>query len=128
MVKSLNIPFKGKEYKAIFNLNTFRLFSREMGLKKINDFTQVLAIPDGEEDVSFEQLENFAKLLLCAFREGDRQGGTKCELTLDDIFIMFEEDSSVFSNMLQSVAADEAPGEVAATDEEEHDPEKKTKG
>lgn len=108
-MKEIYLTYDGNQHRAVLNLNTVRNYSREMGMKTVNEFAE--SFSDFEaDDISFDALERIGKLFLCAIREGARLDKAPCPITLEDVFVIFEDQKeAMMSLMSESLLSDSEP-------------------
>ena len=118
MMRTIYVNYNDEQHKAVLNLNAIRSFSRLKGYKTINQFADSFSEVD-QENMSFETLDNFALLFLCAFQEGARMEKQACKLTIEDVFLIFEaqkeEMMSVLTDSLGTDTEAENPQTPGAT-------------
>ncbi len=128
MVKQLNLKFQGRDVPAIFNLNTYINFGKAIGLTKVADLERVInemfTGATGMDDVTFDQLYNFALFLLYGLKEGARKSGKAFDATVEDIFDAFQDDDELVEKMISEIIrnrseADQGEADVSDTGEEE---------
>jgi len=89
-MNSIIITYNDNSHEAVMNLNTIRKFSRLKGYKTVNEFADSFQNVD-ENDLSFQQLDDFGLLFLCAFQEGARLNKSECLLTIEDVVLILQD-------------------------------------
>jgi hypothetical protein len=78
------------EYPVVVNFNTIRKFLKSIGLKKLSDFDKLFSDKPAE-DVTIDDIENRALLMLEGIKEAAAINGDQPSVSIDDIFRSFSE-------------------------------------
>ena len=106
MRKEIQLTYEGNNMIAAVNVNTTRAYSRERGLKTVQAFQTDLAYEGDQEDIPFEVLDRYALFFLCALREGARINKQPCDFSIEDVYLIMEENQSVL-RILMTATYDE---------------------
>ncbi len=112
MRKELNLTYKGKQYVAAVNINATRAYARERKMKTVQEFHNDLLYTGKSEDIPFDVLERYALFFLCALREGARIYNKPCTLTIDDVFLIME-DNHDYLRQIMSMTFDQPDPQIA---------------
>ena len=97
---TITVKHKDQDHTAVMNLNVVRNYSRKKGYKTLNEFSQSFNDFGNEEDMSFDKLDDFALLFLCAFQEGARIAGKENKLTIDDVFMLLTDEREALMSIV----------------------------
>lgn len=114
----MNYNIKGYTYPVKFNFNTIRKFCKNNGIASLNQFDTIVAEFVSDNNVSLQNIELIMSLVLEGFREGARLEGSKCDITLDDLFAEMSETPDFIGQMMAMFNETQPPSTSSGDDDD----------